>query len=159
MKLNDFIKTLEQNLDKGLKFKYAPGEFAGANYHLTEIKNVQFDTTDCGGKTNFWKETHFQIWENPIEIDKTEFMKTDKILAILKKVDGIKSLLLDTELKIEYGNVNFPTSVMPIEDVQIYENKLIVSLFSEATRCKANDVCGISVETEETSCCETTKCC
>ncbi len=157
MKLKDFIKTLEQNLDKELIFEYAPGKIAGANYHLTEVKNVQFDTTDCGGKTNFWKETHFQIWESPNEISKTEFMKIDKILSILKKVDCIKSLLLDTELKIEYGNDNSPTSVMPIEEIQIYDDKLIVCLFSEATRCKANDVCGI--ETEETSCCDTTVCC
>ncbi|RLD77066.1 MAG: hypothetical protein DRJ07_15260 [Bacteroidetes bacterium] len=157
MKLKDFIKTLEQNLDKELIFEYAPGKIAGANYHLTEVKNVQFDTTDCGGKTNFWKETHFQIWESPNEIGKTEFMKIDKILSILKKVDGIKLLLLDTELKIEYGNDNSPTSVMPIEEIQIYDDKLIVCLFSEATRCKANDVCGI--ETEETSCCDTTVCC
>lgn len=157
MKLKDFIKTLGQNLDKELIFEYASGKIAGANYHLTEVKNVQFDTTDCGGKTNFWKETHFQIWESPNEIGKIEFMKIDKILSILKKVDGIKSLLLDTELKIEYSNDNFPTSVMPIEEIQIYDDKLIVCLFSEATRCKANDVCGI--ETEETSCCDTTVCC
>ena len=159
MKLNKFIKTLESNPNIELLFEYAPDKFARANYHLTEVKNVKFDTTDCGGKTNYWEETHFQIWESPNEIGKMEFMKTDKILSILKKVDGIKSLLLDTELKIEYGNENFPTSVMPIEDIQIDEDKLIVSLFVEATRCKANDVCGITVDTKETSCCVTTECC
>ena len=160
MKLKEFIIILEQNSDKELKFEYAPKQITGANYHLTEVKNVQFDTTDCGGKTNFWKETHFQLWESPNEIDKTEYMKTDKILSIIKKVDSIKPLMLQTELKIEYGNDNFSTSVMPIEDIIINENEVLVKLFIEATRCKANDKCGISEEkTDEDTCCETVGCC
>ena len=160
MKLKEFIDVLEQNRDKELLFEYTSGEFAGANYHLTEVKNVQFDTTDCGGKTNFWKETHLQIWESPNEIDKTEFMQTDKILSILNRVDKIKSLIIETELKIEYGNEFFPTSVMPVESIQVKNNRVVVSLFTEATRCKANDECGISVEVEEEAvCCSDSKCC
>lgn len=160
MKLKEFITTLEQNSDKELKFEYAPKQIAGANYHLTEVKNVQFDTTDCGGKTNFWKETHFQLWESPNEIDKTEYMKTDKILSIIKRVNSIKPLMLQTELKIEYGNNNFSTSVMPIEDIIINDNEVLVKLFVEATKCKANDKCGISEEKRvEDACCETVGCC
>jgi len=160
MKLKEFIDLLEQNRDKELLFEYTSGKFAGANYHLTEVKNVQFDTTDCGGKTNFWKETQLQIWESPNEVDKTDFMRTEKILSILNRVDKIKSLMLETELKIEYGNENFPTSVMPIGSIKVENNKVVVSLFTEATRCKANDVCGVSEEVEEEAvCCGDSKCC
>ncbi len=160
MKLKEFITILEKNYDKELKFEYANNKVAGANYHLTEVKNVQFDTTDCGGKTNFWKETHFQLWESPNEIGKTEFMRTDKILSIIKKVDTIKPLMPQTELKIEYGNDNFSTSVMQIEDIIINEKEVLVKLFAEATRCKANDICGILEEkTVVDSCCETVGCC
>jgi len=160
MKLKEFIAILEQNSKKELKFEYTPQKKIGANYHLTEIKNVQFDTTDCGGKTNFWKETHFQLLESPNEMNKTEFMKTDKILSIINRVDKIKSLMTDTELKIEYGNATFSTSVMPIENIIISKNEILVKLFIEATRCKANDKCGISEEKlEEETCCETVGCC
>lgn len=160
MKLQDFITILEQNSDKELLFEYASEQYAGANYHLTEVKNVKFDTTDCGGKTNFWEETHFQLWESPKEIGKRNYMTTDKILSIIKKVDSIKSIKPETELKIEYGNDTFVTAVMPIEKITVKDNKILVSLFSEATRCKANDNCGISVEQEkETVCCEPASCC
>ena len=160
MKLKDFITKLEQNSDKELLFEYASEQYVGANYHLTEVKNVQFDTTDCGGKTNFWEETHFQLWESPKEKGKRNYMTSDKILSIIKRVDGIKSIKPKTELKFEYGNDTFTTAVMPIEKISIKDKQIIVSLFSEVTRCKANDNCGISVEQEKkTACCEPAGCC
>jgi len=159
MKVQEFISVLENNTNKELIFEYAPNKIAGANYHLTEVKNVQFNTTDCGGKTNFWKETHFQIWESPNEMDKTEFMTVNKILSIVKRVDAITPLLLGTELKIEYGNSTFPTSVMPIQKINSTNKQLIISLFVENTRCKANDICGIPEVEEKDACCETSGCC
>ena len=71
-------------------------------------------------------------------------MTTDKILAILRKVNSIKALKTGTEVKMEYGNETFATSVMPIEHIDFDEKRVYVNLFSEATRCKATDVCGLS---------------
>jgi len=149
MKVSEFIEVLEQQKNKELLFSYAKDKLVGANYHLTEVKNVQFDTTDCGGKTNFWEETHFQLWESPSELGKRDYMTTDKILSILKRVDKIKAIKRDTEVKMEYGNEEFATAVMPVSDIEYQENRLIVSLYAEATRCKANEVCELSaVETD-----------
>jgi hypothetical protein len=161
MKTKEFISLLENNLDKELLFEYANDKFVGANYHLTEVKNVLFDTVDCGGRSDSWKETHVQLWESPKEIDKTNFMTVDKILSILKKVDGIKALEIETPVKIEYGNAYFNTSVMDIDDVITQSDKLIVKLFSQATLCKANDNCGISKkdEVKEEACCDEVSCC
>ena len=144
MKVSEFIEILEQQDNKELLFSYSQDKLVGANYHLTEIKNVQFDTIDCGGKTNFWEETHFQLWESPTELGKRDYMTTDKILAILRKVNSIKALKTGTEVKMEYGNETFATSVMPIEHIDFDEKRVYVNLFSEATRCKATDVCGLS---------------
>lgn len=143
MKVNEFIKVLEENKNKELLFAYEQDQLVGANYHLTEVKNVQFDTTDCGGKTNFWEETHFQLWESPSELGKLDYMTTDKILSILMRVNGIKALKTNTEVKFEYGNERFSTSVMPVNNIEFNDSRLIVSLYAEKTRCKANDVCGI----------------
>jgi hypothetical protein len=161
MKTKEFISLLENNLDRELLFEYANDKFVGANYHLTEVKNVFFDTVDCGGRSDRWKETHVQLWESPKEIDKTNFMTVDKILSILKKVDGIKALEMVTPVKIEYGNANFHTSVMDIDDVITQSDKLIVKLFSQATLCKANDNCGISQKAavKEEACCDEVSCC
>lgn len=144
MKVSEFVEILEQQKNKELLFSYAKDQYVGANYHLTEVKNVQFDTTDCGGMTNFWEETHLQLWESPSELGKQDYMTTDKILSILRKVDGIKPLKPETDLKLEYGNEKFTTAVMPVSDIEFQENRLIVSLYSELTQCKANDVCGYS---------------
>ena len=151
---------LVQHKGKELLFSYQKDKLVGANYHLTEVKNVQFDTTDCGGKTNFWEETHFQLWESPEELNKRTYMTTDKIRSILNRVDGIKPIKMDTELKLEYGNEDFTTAVMPVQDLQWDENRLYVTLFSEQTRCKAQDECSIAVEEkEEEACCTTSNCC
>jgi len=161
MKVSEFIKVLEQQGNKELLFSYAQDKLVGANYHLTEVKNVQFDTTDCGGKTNFWEETHFQLWESPTEVGKRNYMTTDKILSIIKRVNGIKAIKNDTELKMEYGNDSFATSVMPVKQIDFDDNRVYVSLFAEATRCKANDACNIPLEQEEKEPCCTpaSNCC
>ena len=160
MKVKEFINMLDQHRGKELLFSYQQDKLVGANYHLTEVKNVQFDTTDCGGKTNFWEETHFQLWESPEEIDKRTYMTTDKILSILNRVDGIKPLKKETELKFEYGNEDFTTAVMPVRELEWDQNRLYVSLFSEETKCKAKDQCCIEEEEiEAEACCETSNCC
>ena len=42
MKTKNFISQLVNNPGKELLFEYTNGKFAGANYHLTEVKNVFF---------------------------------------------------------------------------------------------------------------------
>lgn len=160
MKVREFIEVLDQHQGKELLFSYAKDKLVGANYHLTEVKNVQFDTTDCGGKTNFWEETHFQLWESPSELGKRSYMTTDKITSIIKRVDDIKPLKKETELKLEYGNESFSTSVMPVRNIEWDETRVFVSLYAEATRCKANDECNVEpVQEQKEACCTTSNCC
>ena len=161
MTVEEFLKELKANREKELLFSYDGRNFVGANYHLTEVKNVQFDTTDCGGKTNHWKETHMQIWENPEEAGKKKYMTVDKIISILDRVDGINPLLRETELKFEYGNEKFPTSVMPVGSLAVSEDRLLVYLATEMTLCKASDACGLKEAPEviEEKCCQGTACC
>jgi hypothetical protein len=161
MKTKEFINLLEDNPYKELLFEYTNGKFAGANYHLTEVKNVFFDTVDCGGRSDSWKETHLQLWESPKEIGKTNFMTADKIQSILHKVDSIKPLNMESSIKIEYGNTDFHTSIMNIEHVVIQNDKIEVKLYSETTLCKAIDNCGIpqKEEVKEETCCTEVGCC
>lgn len=161
MKTKEFLQVLENNTEKELIFEYANNQLVSANYHLTEVKNVFFDTVDCGGKPNEWNETHLQLWEDPNELGKTNYLKVDKVLSILKRVNSIKTLLLDTEIKMEYGNDSFSTSVMPVASIEISEEFLKVKLFVEETKCKAKDVCGIPeiVEEKNTCCSPSSGCC
>jgi hypothetical protein len=160
MKTNEFILKLRAHLGKALLFEYSEGKYAETNYHLTEVKNVTFETVDCGGKKNQWKETQLQLWESPSEQGKTDYMTVDKVISILERVDGINPLWLDTDIKVEFGNEQFHTSILDIMDFSSSDDKLIVKLFTVKTGCKANDVCGEVVEEKSTSCCGTvSNCC
>ena len=159
MKVKEVLTVLKENKNKALLFEYAANKVAGTNYHLTEIKNVSFETVDCGGNANDWKETHFQLWESPKEVGKEDYMTVDKVIDIIERVNSIRPLWLDTEVKIEFGNADFHTSILSITATDSQTDKLIIKLHTIETGCKAPDICGIPEEAEEESCCSGTSCC
>ncbi|MEE9348633.1 MAG: DUF6428 family protein [Flavobacteriaceae bacterium] len=161
MTLETFITTLNAHKGKSLLFEYSNNQFAGTNYHLTEVKNATFETVDCGGNINNWQETQLQLWESASEKGKTDYMTVDKVLDILNRVDTINPLWKEKEVKVEFGNENFHTSIMNIASFKINDTQLIASLFSEKTGCKAPTECVIENAKETvSSCCEpASKCC
>src|SRR6056297_2288300 len=98
MKTKELLNILEEHSSKNLLFEYTPGLFVGANYHITEVKNVTIDAIDCGARPDFWKETIIQLYESPLEKDKREYMSAYKALSILKKVDKIKPMEREVEV-------------------------------------------------------------
>jgi len=158
MKTQEFITKLKENKGANLLFEYSKGKIAGTNYHLTEVKNVTFETVDCGGNTNNWKETHLQLWESPNEIGKENYLTVDKVIDIIERVNDINPLWLDTEVKVEFGNEIFHTSILDISGFVNKNKQFIVQLFSTKTGCKAPSTCGVEIEEEkeETACCAPT---
>jgi len=165
MDIKELLSVLRENKNKELLFEYTENKFAGTNYHLTEVKNVSFESVDCGGKVNEWKETHIQLWESPTEIGKEYYITTDKAVAILERVNSIRPLWLETEVKVEFGNTDFHTSVLSIEDIATDTNRVTIKLFPTKTECKAQETCGVLVEdttgktNKEEACCSDTRCC
>ena len=134
------------------------------NYHITEVKHTTIDSVDCGGQTDDWKETVVQLWEDPKEIGKRNFMKVDKAIAIFDKVGTMKPYVLDAVIKIEYGNATFHTTQQFIEQIEVKENDLIVKLTLDVTRCKATNICGVPTsekenETTDSCCSPASGCC
>ncbi|MEZ7900328.1 MAG: DUF6428 family protein [Flavobacteriales bacterium] len=136
MKTKEFLTLLEENPNKNLRFEYHKGQFAREDFHLTEIKNVTYDTVDCGGMLNEWKETIVQIWENTTPDG--NYVDTTKALEIAMKVDAVRPIVKDTEVKFEYGNSLFHTAVLSVGEVEV-EEAVTIKLFTEATTCKAQD--------------------
>lgn len=162
MRTNEFLELLGNHKDKSLLFEYKPGAFVGANYHITEIKNTTIDSVDCGAGVDFWKETIIQLWESPTELDKTEFMSAYKALGILNKVDSIKPMVKDAEVRFEYSNANFHTAQLFVDDFSWNDSKLIFRLAAKKTDCKAKETCGIPIEVEastQNSCAPGSGCC
>lgn len=153
MTLESFVNILAENPNKSLLFEVAPQVYAGSHCHLTEIKTAKISSVDCGGQKHEWIETVFQLWENPKEIGKAAYLKTDKILEIVSKVNAVRALHVETTLKIEYGNALFPTAQLDIRHVVASDQQLIVQLHSEQTKCKAPDICGVSEPTSNSQTC------
>lgn len=162
MKTSEFLEMLNTHKKKELLFEYAPNQFVGANYHITEIKNITVDSVDCGAGIDFWKETIVQLYESPEELDKTVFMTAEKALAILERVDGIKPMVKDAEIKLEYSNPNFHTAQLFVNDVYWNDSRIVVKLAVEKTDCKAKETCGIPAEetkVNESACAPGSGCC
>lgn len=155
MQTHEFLSLLKENPNKSLLFEYKDGQTVGANYHITEVKNVTIDSVDCGARTDFWKETVIQLWESPKEKEKLEYMSALKALGILNKVDKLKPMEKEVEVKFEYSNAHFHTAQLFVNDYGIKENSLIMKLGVEKTDCKAKEACGVPVEAgvDDEACC------
>jgi hypothetical protein len=161
MKTNEFLSVLKENTTKSLVFEYAPGQLVGANYHITEVKNITIDSVDCGAGTDFWKETIIQLWESPAELGKRDYMIADKALSILNTVDKIKPMEKDVEVKFEYSNSVFHTAQLYVLSHQIKDDQILMHLGVEKTDCKAKETCGVpeTAEVAEASCAPGGGCC
>lgn len=151
MKTSDFLATLAAHPNKALTFEYKNGQYARADYHLTEFKNVTFDTVDCGGVSNEWQEVHVQLWENEI-LEPNHRVDTSKALKIFKTVQRVRPTLADAEIKFEYGNANFHTAILPVAAIETTDHQIIVKLHTENTTCKAKDR-AITPEGKASACC------
>lgn len=144
MKTQEFLDTLKEHQGKSLLFEYAPNLLVGANYHITEVKHVTVDSVDCGAGVDAWKETIVQLWEDPRELGKTDFMSASKAIEILSRVGQMKPYVMDAEVRIEYSNANFHTAQLYVNDYEIRGNNLLLKLSGQATDCKAKETCGIA---------------
>ena len=155
MKTKEFLSLLEQHSNKSLLFEYKSGHFVGANYHITEVKNIAIESVDCGAGTDFWKETIIQLWESPKEKNTIEYMSANKALDILTKVDSMRPMEKEVEVKFEYSNPNFHTAQLFVSDFELSKDQLILKLSIEQTDCKAKEACGVPAEvtSEAEPCC------
>ncbi|MEZ4810205.1 MAG: DUF6428 family protein [Allomuricauda sp.] len=156
MKTSELLSLLKQHQEKSLLFEYTKGKFVGANYHITEVKNITVDSVDCGAGTDFWKETVVQLWESPKEKGKRDFMTVNKALGILNRVDGIKPMVQEAEIKFEYSNAEFHTAQLFVDDYTLENQSLILKLSVEKTNCKAQETCETATkapEKEAVACC------
>jgi hypothetical protein len=153
MKTSEFINTLTENPEKALFFEYQAGQFVRSDYHITEIKNVNFDTVDCGGIQNKWSEVHVQLWENEIP-EPDHSVNTTKALKIFDVVNKVRETYRNAEIKFEYGNSIFPTAILPVHQIKNTGNALIIQLVPDQTTCKAKDRAS-TPEEKAAACCGT----
>lgn len=158
MNWNTFKEKLYAHPELHLQFQYADNSWVNADYHITEIKQVQITSVDCGGRSDAWPEIVIQLWE-PKSTSAEEAMKVEKALKIIGIVEDKIVLPPTAAVKIEYGNPAFGTRQMPVSEIWVEGGNLNISLAPDTTQCKASDVCGkprvrLSELTPAANCCD-----
>lgn len=140
MNTQSFIQTLESYPTRPLVFDYGSGRRVAPGYHVTEVMNVTYETMDCGGQANFWRETVVQL-QGPSAKDAPEFMTTDKFLGIYRRVVASVPVRPDSEVRLEYGDALSPAIRYHVGAVAESEGHLVIFLTSPGVTCKADSSC------------------
>ena len=159
MNWKTFKTELAQYPEHHLQFELAENEKVHPSFHITEIKQANITSVDCGGKMNAWTEIIVQLWE-PNNQDSERSMKVSKALSIINLVEKTLPLNPNNPVKIEFGNDTFDTRQMNPQDFEINSDEIIVKLLADKTQCKAIDrgqTCGTPkqkvIMSELQSCC------
>ncbi|WP_420641670.1 DUF6428 family protein [Candidatus Leptofilum sp.] len=140
MLVRDFIQTVQQHPDKPLRFLYDNNQIVPGGYHITEIKNAQFDTIDCGNSLHTWREVILQLWvPDNIEPD-AEPMASSKFAKIWSIVNGRIPLNQEAEIRIEYGSSQRLTAVYHVDELQNTPEGIIVKIAPPRTLCKPREL-------------------
>jgi hypothetical protein len=137
MNTQEFLSKLESLPNETLIFDYGNGQVK-PGYHVTEVMNVTYESMDCGGQANFWRETIVQLMGPSIK-DKNEYMTTQKFLSIYKKVAASVPVRSEAEIRFEYGDVTHPTLHYHVGDVRQDGDAITVYLTQPGVTCKATD--------------------
>jgi len=148
-----FKEVLLSNPELYLNFQYAENKWVDASYHLTEIKQAQITSVDCGGVLNNWTEIIVQLYE-PTGQQQQRPMQVIKALSIINLVEKVLPLDASAIVKIEFGNAEFDVRQMLPNNLIIDGDNLIIDLRHDAVQCKAIDRggnCGTTAETKPTT--------
>lgn len=140
MQVEQFLEKVAANPERPLLFEFAPGQRVQGGYHVTEIKNAQFDTIDCGNSLHRWQEVIVQVWVPDEATIDASHMPTDKFLKIWDVVDGRLSLYRDAEIRIEYDDGGHHTTVYHVDDIVSTDTGLLVQLAPPRTMCKPREI-------------------
>ena len=105
MLTKEFLELLNSNPGKELIFEYEKEHFVPSSYHITEVKNMHYESVDCGGFAHEEFQTIVQLWVNENEKN-GRHMETQKAHKIMKLVDGVRPLRLDTKIFFELLGTN-----------------------------------------------------
>ena len=136
MNTQTFLNELkETNPDTSLVFRYGD-KTVSPGYHVTEIMNTLYESVDCGGQANTWRETVVQL-QGPRADDAPTFMTVEKFLGIYGRVTESLAVEGKAELRLEYGDQDTPALRYHVTDIKTRGDAVTVSLTPPGVTCKA----------------------
>ncbi len=135
MNTAEFIENIGSKLSRPLYFGI-DGISTPNNHHISEVKQLEITSTDCGGKQHSWSETIFHLFV-PDTDSKTQ-MRPDMTVEKLSQIlDRAETLNIASEIKIEYSeNKKSAISSYRIADSSIKDDKVFIHLSPHLSECK-----------------------
>jgi hypothetical protein len=137
MTTQELLETLASHQANSLVFE-ASGQRIAPGYHVTEVMNVTYESMDCGGQANFWRETVVQLM-GPGPEDKPEFMTVQKFLSIYNRVAASVPVRGEAQIRFEYGDALRPATLYHVGGIALEGQHLVVRLVPPGVTCKARD--------------------
>ncbi|MGE0751426.1 MAG: DUF6428 family protein [Variibacter sp.] len=132
----ELLEKLAAHGDKHLIFTYE-GRDVLPGYHVTEVKNGQFQALDCGANPEAWRETFIQLWDVPENA--RVHMRAAKFSAIMRKVAEAVSFDAKAKLTFEVSDGSGAISLYRAERIDIGGDEIRVSLSRRPASCKPRD--------------------
>ena len=132
MKTREVFEEISRTPELALHFELPDKSRVRKDYHITELKNINIHSVDCGGRENKWNETVLQVWV-PDGYSDVDTMSAGKAWSIIEKVAGLAPIDHEAEFKVEYGN----PAVQYHVELEKDERSLTFRLMNTATECKA----------------------
>ena len=133
-----FLDTLRRTPKAELVFELNTDAHVHPGYHVTEIMSLGYDSVDCGGVVNHWRETLVQL-QAPGRHDTPKFMSAAKFLGIFDEVSHKVPLQTNAELRVEYGDEKRPALHYHVENIKEDKGRLRVVLEAPGVTCKVKD--------------------
>jgi hypothetical protein len=132
--IEHLLSTLRSNLDLPVIFSLNE-QLVSPGYHISEVKQAQVDSLDCGRGTAQWQEFTIQVLDGNTH-SKSAYMHAAKMLAILEQVINIHPPEEGSKLYFEYSPDNTGLSKSNVSSIDIIHSTIVVYLNNSPAQCK-----------------------
>ncbi len=149
------LAALEPHGSKALIIEYG-GRVIRPGYHVTEVKAASFETLDCGGNPDQWRETILQVEDSGPD-GETAFMSASKFRNILAQIGSKIALDPGARVTLEVGPPGEAMQVFDVSALMASGAGVILKLAGRSAICKPRHREASSNSAE--GCCSQAKCC
>ena len=154
--LGQLVRALEAFPEHALVFRSSQGDIGGG-YHVTELKQANIRSIDCGGRSDEWNETIVQLLDG----NHGRHMAVSKFIAIARRSEAALPGLSGAPLMIESAIGNHSLHRMTVTGIAADASRVTVKLGDLSATCKpladwkntmAGSCCGPTI-TQNLRCC------
>lgn len=152
MRTDTFIETIGQGGEKPILF-HIDRHQVPESYHISEIKKMQVESVDCGGRSHSWKENVFHLFIPSAPEQLRETMTNNRLNEIFHRIGTLDT---QAELTVEYSRATGePLANYVIDRAHVTEGRIDIFLAAKKGECKplGDNTCKPATSTRKGGCC------